>query len=72
MLEETNENDQSNDEPANEKPETSEAEETDIDDKDPRQTKSINEHELIEDNENNQVNWDYQDESESKSWSVSW
>ena len=69
---ETNENDQSNDEPANEKPETSDAEETDLDDTDPRQTKSINEHELIDDNENNQVNWDYQDESESKSWSVSW
>ena len=72
LLEETNENDQSNDEPANEKPETSDAEETDLDDTDPRQTKSINEHELIDDNENNQVNWDYQDESESKSWSVSW
>ena len=72
LLVETNENDQSNDEPANEKPETSDAEETDLDDTDPRQTNSINEHELIDDNENNQVNWDYQDESESDSWSVSW
>ena len=72
LLKETNENDQSNDEPANEKPETSDAEETDLDDTDSRQTKSINEHELIDDNEKNQVNWDYQDESESESWSVSW
>ena len=69
---ETEENYQSNDEPANEELETSDSEETDMDDADPRQTTSRTEHELIDAHKNNQVNWDYQDESESESWSVSW
>ena len=69
---ETDQNYQSNDEPAIEESKTRDLEESDLDDTDPRQTKSISEHELIDANKNNQVNWDYQDESESESWSVSW
>ena len=68
LPEETDENDQSNDERANQESEFSDPKETDLDDIYPRQTRSISEH----DNKNNQVNWDYQDESESDSWSVSW
>ena len=69
---ETDENYQSNDEPANEELETSDPEKSDMDDADPRQTKSICEDESIDTNKNSQVNWDHQDESESESWSVSW
>ena len=71
-LEAADENDQSSDERANGESDISDTEELDNDDTDSRQTKSKSEHELIEDNKNNQVNWDYQDESESDSWSVSW
>ena len=70
--EEANQNYQSNDEPANEESETRDLEESDFDDTEPRQAKSISEYELIDANKNNQVNLDYQDESESESWSVSW